>query len=195
MGNTKEKILDAALVQFAENGYNGTNLRDLAAAMGLSKSALYRHYKSKEDIWNALIDSMEIYYNARFGSPDNMPAVPASCDELIKMTMGMLDFTLHDKKVILTRRLLLIEQFRDERAKHFATLHFLTSTKEIYTRIFSQMMQTGILKQDDPETLAFAYTAPISTLVQFCDREPEKEPEILVQIEEFVRHFIRTYGI
>ena len=41
---TKEKILDAALVSFAENGYKGTNLRDLAAGMGLSKSALYKHY-------------------------------------------------------------------------------------------------------------------------------------------------------
>ena len=46
---TKERILDAALVSFAEHGYKGTNLRDLAAGMGLSKSALYRHYESKED--------------------------------------------------------------------------------------------------------------------------------------------------
>ena len=59
---TKEKILDAALVSFAENGYKGTNLRDLAAGMGLSKSALYRHYESKEDIWNAVLDRMEAYY-------------------------------------------------------------------------------------------------------------------------------------
>ena len=63
MGNsTKEIILDAALVSFAENGYKGTNLRDFAAGIGLSKSALYRHYESKEAIWNALIDKMENYY-------------------------------------------------------------------------------------------------------------------------------------
>ena len=66
---TKERILDAALVSFAENGYKGTNLRDLAAGMGLSKSALYRHYESKEDIWNAVFDQMEAYYVSRFGSP------------------------------------------------------------------------------------------------------------------------------
>ena len=68
MGNTtKEKILDAALVSFVENGYKGTNLRDFAAGLGLSKSALYRHYESKEAIWNALLDKMESYYNERFG--------------------------------------------------------------------------------------------------------------------------------
>ena len=191
---TKEKILDAALVSFAENGYKGTNLRDLAAGLGLSKSALYRHYESKEDIWNAVIDGMEAYYVSRFGSPEKLPSAPKSCDELFTMTMSMLDFTLHDKRVILTRRLLLKEQFRDERARHFATLHFLNGTKEIYTKIFAEMMDNGILKKDDPDMLAFAYTAPITALVHYCDREPEKESEITGQIEAFVKHFIRMYG-
>ena len=190
---TKEKILDAALVSFAENGYKGTNLRDLASGMGLSKSALYRHYESKEDIWNAVFDQMETYYVSRFGSPEKMPPTPKSCEELITMTMRMLDFTLNDKRVILTRRLLLKEQFRDERARQFATLHFLTGTKAIYTKIFAEMMENGILKKDDPELLAFAYTAPITALIHYCDREAEKEPEILQQMEAFVKHFIKIY--
>ncbi len=190
---TKERILDAALVSFAENGYKGTNLRDLAAGMGLSKSALYRHYESKEEIWNAVIDRMEAYYTSRFGSPDQLPPVPKSYDELIAVTMRMLDFTMHDERVILTRKLLLAEQFRDERALQLATLHFFTGTKEIFTEIFAEMMQNGILKKDDPAILAFAYTAPITALIHYRDREPEKEPEILQQIEAFVKHFIGTY--
>ena len=191
---TKEKILDAALVSFAENGYKGTNLRDLAAGMGLSKSALYKHYAGKEDIWNAVLDRMETYYTARFGSPEKMPLAPGSCDELFSMTMGMLDFTLHDEKVILTRRLLLTEQFRDERARRFATAHFLTDTKEIYKKIFAEMMSSGVLKEEDPDLLAFLFTAPITALVHTCDREPEKKSEIVRQIETIVRHFIKTYG-
>ena len=95
--------------------------------------------------------------------------------------------------MILTRKLLLTEQFRDERARHFAALHFLTGTKDIYTKIFAEMMERGILKKDDPDMLAFAYTAPITALVHDCDREPEKESEILQQIEAFVKHFIGMY--
>lgn len=191
---TKARILEAALVSFAENGYKGTNLRELAAGMGLSKSALYRHYESKEDIWNAVLDQMEAYYIARFGSPEQLPPVPQSCGELYRLTMGMLDFTLHDKKVILTRQLLLTEQFRDERARRLASLHFLTGTKDIYTQLFAEMMAKGILKKDDPELLAFSYTAPITALIHYRDREPEKEPEIMGQIETFVKHFIKMYG-
>ena len=136
---------------------------------------------------------MEAYYTSRFGSPDQLPPVPKSCDELIAVTMRMLDFTMHDERVILTRKLLLAEQFRDERARQLATLHFLTGTKEIFTKIFAEMMQNGILKKDDPAILAFAYTAPITALIHYRDREPEKEPEILRQIEAFVKHFIGTY--
>ena len=192
--STKEKILDEALICFAENGYKGTNLRDLAARTGLSKSALYKHFVSKEDIWNAILDRMEAYYSEQFGSPENIPETPKSCDELLQLSMRMIDFTIHDRKVILIRRLLLTEQFHDERALHFATLHFLTGIKAIYTKIFAEMMEKGILKEDDPETLAFAYTAPISALVHLCDREPEKESEIISEAEAFIRHFIRTYG-
>ena len=45
------------------------------------------------------------------------------------------------------------------------------------------------------EVLAFAYTAPISALIHFCDREPDRKDEAAVQIEAFSRHFIKAYGI
>ena len=191
---TKEKILDAALVSFAENGYKGTNLRDLAAGMGLSKSALYRHYESKEDIWNALLDKMDAYYSERFGSPEHLPQIPLSCEELFSLVMHMVDFTIHDEKVILTRKLLLTEQFHDDRIKRLATEHFMNGTKAIFKGIFEKMIDAGLLIAEDPDMLALAFTAPVTSLIHYCDREPEKEPEIMQQIEAFVKHFIKMYG-
>ena len=192
---TKTRILEQALVSFARDGYKGTNLRDLAAELGLTKSALYKHYESKEAIWNALIDRMEAYYTERFGSPKKLPPVPKSWQEFSAMVMGMLDFTMHDPQIILTRQLLLTQQFRDERARRLATSHFLTGTHEMYTEIFTQMMERGLMKRDDPAMVAFAFTTPITALVHQCDREPEREREILAQLEAFLRHFIQTYGI
>ena len=192
---TKSRILEGALVCFAENGYKGTNLRDLAASLGLSKSALYRHFDSKEAIWNAVLDQMENYYREHFGAPDMVPAVPESCEELLALTMHQLDFTIHDPKVVLTRRILLTEQFHDDRARRFATLHFLTGTQGMYAKIFEKMMQAGILTEEDTEMLAFLYTSPVTSLIHLCDREPEKESEILQQIEAFLRHFMNTYGL
>lgn len=192
--DTKEKILVAALEMFAQKGYAGTNIRELTASLGLVKSSMYKHFKSKEEIWDMLLDRMIAYYAERFGSAENLPPVPDSPEELVAMTMRMVRFTVHDEKIILTRKVLAIEQYRDERARALASKHFLTGLKEMFTPIFAGMMDRGLLRRDDPAMLAFAYTAPISALIHLCDREPEKTGEALEQVEAFSRHFIRTYG-
>ena len=106
----------------------------------------------------------------------------------------MVDITVHDEKIVMTRKLLSIEQYRDDRARQLATKHFLTGLTEMFTYIFDRMMNKGLLRNDDPQMLAFAYTAPISALIHLCDREPEKTTEAISQIKEFSRHFIQVYG-
>ena len=88
----------AALEQFSQNGYAGTNIRELTASLGLAKSSMYRHFSSKEEIWNALLDEMIAYYAARFGSPEHLPPVPASPEELVGMTMRLAELTIRDEK-------------------------------------------------------------------------------------------------
>ena len=191
--DTKERILAAALDMFSQKGYDGTNIRELASSLGLVKSALYRHFESKEAIWNALLDEMIAYYGARFGSAEHLPPVPESGEGLVKLTMALADFTIHDEKVVKTRKLLTIEQFRDDRARDLATKHFLTGLTDMFTPLFAGMMDKGLLRRDDPAMLAFAYTAPISALIHLCDREPDRTDEALQRIEAFSRHFIETY--
>ena len=192
--DTKEKLLEAALEMFSQNGYAGTNIRELSASLGLGKSSLYRHFESKEKIWNAMLDEMEAYYNKRFGSSDNLPAIPQNTEELRELTLRMLDFTVHDKKIVMTRRILLTEQFRDERVRELATKHFKTGLEAMFTKIFAGMMENGSLKKGDSAMLAFAYTAPISSLVQLCDRYTDKQSEVMEEIKAFIEHFINTYG-
>lgn len=192
--DTKDRILTAALEMFSQNGYNGTNIRELTASLGLVKSSMYRHFESKAAIWNALLDEMIAYYSERFGSSEHLPPVPDSLDGLVAMTMRMTDLTIRDEKIVMTRKLLSIEQFRDERARALATKHFLTGLTDMFTQLFAAMMDKGLLRRDDPQMLAFAYTAPISALIHLCDREPEKTEEAIAQIEAFSRHFVKTYG-
>jgi AcrR family transcriptional regulator len=192
--DTKERILAAALEMFSQNGYAGTNIRELTASLGLVKSSMYKHFKSKEEIWNTLLDEMIAYYAERFGSPANILPAPDSAEGLVEMTMRMVKLTIRDEKICMTRKVLTLEQFRDERARELATKHFLTGLKEMFTYIFEGMMNKGLLRQDDPEMLAFAYTAPISSLIHLCDREPEKTDDALAQIKTFSGHFIKTYG-
>ncbi len=191
----KERILAAALEMFSQKGYEGTNIRELSASLGLVKSGIYKHYESKEAIWNALLDRMIDYYGEHFGSPEHLPSVPDSLEDFIDMTLQMTDLTIHDEQIVKTRKVLTLEQYRDARARELATKHFLTGLTEMFTHIFAGMMDKGLLHQDDPEMLAFAYTTPISALIHLCDREPERTEDAMAQIEKFSRHFIAAYGV
>ena len=106
--DTKERILAAALEMFSQNGYAGTNISELTASLGLVKSSMYKHFESKEDIWNTLLDEMIAYYDNHFGSSQHLPPVPDSLDDLVAMTLHMVDFTVHDERIIMTRKLLTI---------------------------------------------------------------------------------------
>lgn len=191
---TKERILTAALEMFSQNGYAGTNIRELTASLGLVKSSLYRHFESKEEIWNALLDEMTVYYEDRFGSSEHLPPVPECLEDLVSVTKHMAEITIRDEKIVMTRKLLTIEQFRDDRARVLATKHFLTGLTDMFTHLFAGMMDRGLLRRDDSGMLAFAYTAPITELIHLCDREPEKTEEALERIEAFSRHFVKIYG-
>ena len=193
--DTKERILTTALDMVTKRGCEGTNIREFDATLGVAMSGLYKHYESKEAIWNALLDKMIAYYGQRFGSPEHLPPVPDSAEAFVAMTMRMVNLTIHDEQIVKTRKVLTLEQYRDVRARDLATKHFLTGLTEMFTRIFSGMMDKGLLKRDDPAMLAFAYTAPISALIHLCDREPEKTEDAIRKIEAFSRHFIATCGV
>ncbi|MBP9989001.1 MAG: TetR/AcrR family transcriptional regulator [Ruminococcus sp.] len=188
--DTKSRILESALELFSKNGYAGTNIRELSASQGLGKSSLYRHFESKEEVWNSILDEMEAYYDEKFGSSKNPPAIPQTAEEFKKIVLQMFSFTIHDKKIVMCRKILLTEQFRDENVCRLATKHFNFALENIFSEYFEEMMKNGLLKKGNSEMLAFAFTAPITSLVHLCDREPEMEAYAVTKAEKFVDYFI-----
>ena len=55
---TKERILRTALELFAQNGYLGTSMNDIAGQLGFTKAALYKHYASKQEILDKIVERM-----------------------------------------------------------------------------------------------------------------------------------------
>ena len=66
-GDTKERILETALELFAQNGYLGTSMNDIAQQLGFTKAALYKHYTSKQEILDRIVEHMNEmdYMNVR----------------------------------------------------------------------------------------------------------------------------------
>jgi AcrR family transcriptional regulator len=191
--STKEKILDAALTLFAENGYDGTSVEQIANIVGIKAPSLYKHYKGKEDILNALIDSAETRYEEMFGSEKNIGRVPWSREEFIKVTMERISFTMRDLIIRKTRMLLVQEQFRNERISEVTTKHQLDGIQGMFAKIIKGMMDEGIVKNDDPALLAAELTAPAVLQIARSDRQPQCEKECMEYIEKHLRHFCKIY--
>ena len=191
--STKERILDAALTLFAENGYDGTSVEQIASNVGIKAPSLYKHYKGKEDILNALIDSAEARYEEMFGSEKNIGKVPQSREEFIKVTLKRISFTIKDPVIRKTRMLLVQEQFRNERISETTTRHQLDGIQRMFAKIIKGMMDEGIVVEDDPELLAVELTAPAVLQIARSDRQPQCEEECMEYIEKHLRHFCKVY--
>ena len=190
---TTERILEAALTLFAENGYDGTSVEQIVTEVGIKAPSLYKHYKGKEDILNALIDSAEVRYEEMFGSEKNTGKVPQNIEEFIKVTMGRIEFTIKDPVIRKTRMLLVQEQFRNERIAEATTRHQLGGIQRMFAKIIEGMMDAGIFIKDDPALLAIELTAPAVLWIAQADRQPRYADEVMENIEKHIRHFCDVY--
>lgn len=191
--STKQRILDEALTLFAENGYDGTGVDLIAERVGIKGPSLYKHYKGKEEILNALIDAAEERYEEYFGSEKHIGKLPQSREEFIKVTMERISFTMRDPVIRKTRMLLVQEQFRNERISEVTTRHQLDGIQRMFAKIIKGMMDEGIVKNDDPELLAVELTAPAVLQIARSDRQPQYEEECMEYIEKHMRHFCKVY--
>ena len=85
--STKERILDEALTLFSENGYDGTSVEQIAEKVGIKAPSLYKHFKGKEDILNAIIDNAEAHYEESFGSDKHIGRLPESKEQFLRAAM------------------------------------------------------------------------------------------------------------
>ena len=191
--STKEKILEKALTLFAENGYNGTSVEQIAQNVGIKAPSLYKHFKGKEDILNSLIDLAETRYEENFGSDKNLGKIPDSIDEFIHETVEKIRFTMCDPLIRRMRIFLVQEQFRNERLAEITTRHQMDGIQKMYQSIIEGMMRKGILAKGNSALLALEITAPVVILLSKVDRQPNSKKESLEIIRKHLQHFFETY--
>ena len=178
---------------FSENGYDGTGVEQIAEKVGIKAPSLYKHYKGKEDILNALIDNAEARYEEYFGSEQHIGKLPENREEFVRATMERVLFTMRDPMIRKIRKFLVQEQFRSDRLAAATTRHQLEGVQKMYTRIIKGMINQGLFVQDDPKLLANELTAQVVLLIAKADRQPQKEQEITESIERHIRHFCDVY--
>ena len=123
MSNRKEEILIVALHLFARDGYEAVSVSQTAGELGMTKGALYRHYKSKRDIFDCIVQRMEQQDGEQAGEydmpqedkekmPEKYEAV--SFDDFVEYSKSMFEYWTEDDFASSFRKMLTIEQFRSE---------------------------------------------------------------------------------
>ena len=175
-GNTKQDILEAALDLFSVQGFEATSISQIAGAVGIRKASLYSHFESKQAILDALVQDVLVQYGehsifARTDWEKDAEGIPVTPDAAVQM----------------------IEQFQNPELAKLQTKQNYTDVMQYFTGMMKRLAEGGILTEYDPQIMAAQFCLPISVWINVCDREPEREKEVMELVEKHIRQFFRLY--
>ena len=200
-GNTKQEILEAALDLFSTQGFEATSVSQIADAVGIRKASLYSPFASKQEILESLMTQVLEQYNKHsifiHTDWDNAAFAEAkqnlSAEEVEQLAFTQIRYILHDPLVSKARKMLTIEQFRNAQMAELQTKQNYTSVMKYFTNLMRFFIQRGKLKDGDAEIIAAQLCLPVSVWINLCDREPEREDEVIELVGRHIRQFFEMY--
>ena len=202
--NTKQRIIENALILFSEKGYEAVTVANIAQAVGIKAPSLYKHFKSKQDIFESILTELQSRYEAQASmmhiggmnaKEDAEHYLHISADILENMVKGLFTFFLHDEYTARFRKMMTIEQFKNADIAILYSKQYFDDVITYQEILFSNLMQQGLIREADAKTVAFQFFTPILSLIALCDRQPEREAEAYQYLEEHIRQFNRMYGV
>lgn len=183
MADTKEKILMTALHLFAREGYEAVSVSMIAAELGITKGALYKHYKNKRDIFDSIVERMyridaqrsqeyEVPQEKYETRPESYESV--SMDSIQNYTMSQFIFWTEDDFASHFRKMLTLEQYRNAEMAELYHNCIVSGPVWYMEDIFREMIKNGVLKETDPKQLAVEFYAPFYLLVNGSDLSKDK---------------------
>ena len=200
-GNTKQEILEAAMELFSVQGFEATSISQIAGAVGIRKASLYSHFENKQAILDALVKDVldqyakhSIFAKADWDQYDDAEDKPAfTPDAAAQMILGQVRYILHDPHISKARKMLVIEQFQNPELAMLQTKQNYSDVLRYFTGLVKYLIRNGVLAEDDPKIMAAQFCLPISVWINLCDREPDREAEVMGLVEKHIRQFFRVY--
>ena len=196
---TKEKILEEALKLFAQSGYMGTSMNDIAAKLGVTKAALYKHYKSKQEILDSIVDKMNEMdkervnqYEMPEGKLEDVIAEykETAFDKIREFTKVQFLHWTEEEFPCCFRKMLTLEQYRDpqmaELYQNYLTDGPLSYIETLFAGLFED---AGKARQ-----MALDFYGPIFLLYSIYDGTGDRQ-QVIGLLEQHVDHFAQMMKI
>ena len=172
--STKERILEEALRLLAKNGYLGTSMNDIARQLGVTKAALYKHYTSKQEILDSIVnrmDSLDYERGKKYEMPqgDSKTVIrgyrEADTDKIKQITKVQFLHWTEEEFSNCFRKMLMLEQYRDETMAALFQKYLVSGPVSYMETIFKGL--TG--KEADARQLALDFYGPIFLMYSLYD--------------------------
>ena len=193
-GDTKERILETALELFAQNGYLGTSMNDIAKQLGFTKAALYKHYTSKQEILDRIVERMnEMDYERakQFEMPEgNLTEIVAAYQKtpIEKVRAYSKAQFLHWTEEEFSsrfRKMLTLEQYRDPEMAQLYQKYLATGPVDYMAAIFRGLTDS----EEAAQYLALEFYGPMFLLYSVSDSGAEQE-QVLSLLDAHIDCFI-----
>lgn len=193
-GETKERILETALELFAQSGYLGTSMSDIAARLGITKAALYKHYAGKQEILDRIVQRMNELDAARAAAYEMPGAAPEGfaqaylntpLDRIRAYSTAQFDHWTREPFSANFRKMLTLEQYRDARLAQLYQENLASGPVKYMAAIFRPLT-------DSDETamqLALNFYGPMYLLYSVYDGAADQSavaPLLEAHIERFI---------
>lgn len=191
-GDTKKRILKVALELFAQKGYLGTSMRDIAQQLGLTKAALYKHYTAKQEILDKIIErmnEMDAQRAKEYGMPEMEEPSEAylhtPADKIRSYALAQFGHWTEEKFSSDFRKMLTLEQYRDPAMSALYQNYLSTGPVTYMAAIFRKISDSDAAAMQ----LALKFYAPMYLLYSIYDGAEEKE-SVMSMLEAHIDGFI-----
>ena len=172
--DTKQRILTEALKLFSVNGYEAVTVEQIAAAVGVKAPSLYKHYKSKRDIFDSIVErmnEMDLEQAKEYDMPEGTLEETAEAyrdvplEKVRVYTKAMFLYWTEEEFSSCFRKLLTLEQYRDAGMARLHQQYLSTGPLEYMADIFRSMSDSD----ETARQLALEFYGPIYLLYGVYD--------------------------
>lgn len=187
---TRAAVLHAALDLFAQKGYFGTSLRDIATAVGVRESALYNYFTSKEQLFEALIASASEERLEAFAALTEAPVTDVRL-LLERLVLRSLEGFRRPSQEQLFR-ILMADGVRLTRSGRIDLMERLSTGRALLHDLMRRLVREGWLESADPDILIMAFSGPLHVWRQLyaigADHPALKDPAAFARahVEQFL---------
>ncbi|MSU06550.1 TetR/AcrR family transcriptional regulator [Spirochaetales bacterium NM-380-WT-3C1] len=193
--NTKDLILAEALKLFSAKGYDSVTVAMIAENCSIKAPSLYKHYKSKREIFDAVYEKALNKYDSFITSikinEDEITSL--NSDILFSKLKAVIRFFTHDEEIVMLRKLMKLSNDSNIRAAY--SEKFFDFVINYHKRLFDELIKEQLMIAEDSLSLAMLYDSPLLVIIDELDRHPEREEELLERLKAHSQLFFKLVTI